>query len=128
MYIGHFVDLIHRNKTRPNIRFIPHSRKSQDGAPPNTCTLLAGAWLPTEQLDGTFGKVHQDHVGTYNVSIPDMPEFTEYHSTGHVMRRGWKGLIQMLLTDNVIRPTNEIVRLCGDDWDKIRIGANIRCY
>ena len=128
MYVGHFVDFIHRNKTKPNIRFIAAGPRGQGFAPLNTCTLLAGAWLPVEQPDGTYGKVHPDHVGTYNVPVPDIPEYTTYNNAGRIRARGWKGLLQMLLTDNVIRPTNEVVKLCGDDWQEIRQGAGIRCY
>lgn len=130
MYIGDFVDLVHRNATYPNIRFIAQSSRSNQGAPANTCTLLAGAWLPVVKTDEPVSPtVHSEHIGAWNVPVPDIPEHTDYdETTGRIRARGWKGLIQMLLQDHVIRPTREIERLCGSDWEQIRRGAGIRCY
>lgn len=130
MYIGDFVDLVHRNARYPNVRFIANSSRSNAQAPRDTCTLLAGAWLPVIKTnEPTAPTVHEDHIGTWNVPVPFIPEYTvEDKKTGRVIARGWKALLGYLLEDNVIRPTHEVVNLLGDDWPHIRAQVGIGCY
>lgn len=129
MYIGDFVNLVHRNAVFPNVRFITRSGNSQAYAPAETCTLLAGAWLPVIKSDyDPIPKVNEEHIGTWNVPLPWIPEYTIEDENGRIVHRGWKGLLQLLLIDHVIRPTSEIIKLLGDDWNEVRRSADIRCY
>lgn len=131
MYIGEFEDIVRRNNaTAMGIRFISHSSRSNAGAPANTCTMLVGAWLPVVKTDDPSApEVHRDHITAINVAVPQIPEHTVYDlATGRIVARGWKGLLQVLLADRVIRPSKEIRDLCGEHWDAIRLGAEIRCF
>jgi hypothetical protein len=130
MYIGDFVDLVHRNSATPDIRFITNSGKSNPGVAANTCTLLAGAWLPVIKTDDPSAPaVNPNHIGAWNVAVPDIPEKTVIDpETQRIVHRGWKELLMVLLQERVLRPTPEVIGLCGDDWDKIRKWAGIRCY
>lgn len=116
VYIGDFVDLVHRNAYRPNIRFIASRWGKAQGAPKDTCTLLAGAWLVAPQTDDPTAPVflHRDHVGTYNVPMPWIPEYSTVDAaTDRIAHRGWRALLQFLLNDRVIRPSPEILRWLG---------------
>lgn len=114
MWTDEFVELVHRNAYKPNIRFICSRWGARQGAPASTCTLLAGAWLPVHVSEEQRSYVvHKDHVGTYNVALSQIPEYTVEREDGEIVHRGWRGLIQWLIADRVIRPSPEIERLVG---------------
>ena len=114
MWTDEFVDLVHRNAYKPNIRFISSRWGERNGAPAGTCTLLVGAWLPVVNSDEKKPwSVDPDHVAAYNVALSQIPEYTVYDEEGGLVHRGWKGLLQLLIADRVIRPSEEIRRLLG---------------
>jgi hypothetical protein len=114
MWTDDFVDLVHRNKYKPNIRFISSRWGERNRAPAGTCTLLVGAWLPSINTEERkTWRVHDDHVGAYNVALSQIPEFTQVRDDGEITHRGWKALLQILVNDRVIRPSREIEALLG---------------
>lgn len=130
MWTDEFVDLIHRNAYKPNIRFISSRWGERNGAPAGTCTLLVGAWLPVRVSDHkelNNWHVHHDHVGAYNVALSQIPEYTIEKPDGEIIHRGWRGLLQWLIKDRVIRPSEEIRRLLGDQHYE-RFTKGLGCF
>lgn len=124
MWTDEFVELVHRNAYKPNIRFISSRWGARNGAPAGTCTLLVGAWLPVRNTGERFTPtVHSDHVGAYNVALSQIPEYTVEREDGEIVHRGWRGLLQCLIADRVIRPSREIEKLLGrKDYEMITRG------
>lgn len=114
MYIGDFEELVRRNAYRPHdIRFYSSRWGRHNDAPAGTCTMIYGP-----QEDGVL----------MNVPIPDIPEYTldRVYEDGvtRVSLRGWKGLLQMMLSERILRPSDEIRRLLGNRaFDKLKLGC-----
>lgn len=127
MDLSDFQELVHEAAYSPNLRWVAHGSKSDPRAPKAHCTLLVGAWLPVQKTDEKVPTLHPDHVTAYNVPTPQIPEYTVYGER-RIEARGWKGLLEMMLGERVIRPTPRVIKALGDDWEHVRRKANIRCY
>lgn len=97
-----FADFVWRNAYNPGrLRFI-YSKwgdKYHNRAPEGTCSLVNGS---------------MDEGLIYNVPHPQIPEHTVIDAaTNRIAHRGWRGLVQLLLTDRVLKPTREVERLLG---------------
>ena len=67
--------------------------------------------------------LHRDHVAAYNVALSQIPEYTVEKEDGEIIHRGWRGLLQCLIVDRVIRPSEEIRRLMGQrDFEAVTKG------
>ena len=129
MDIGDFVDLIHRNAYKPNIRFISSRWGARNGAPANTCTLLVGAWLPVQKSEDVVPTLDPEHVTALNVPVPWIPEQTVVDpKTQRIVARGWRALLRELLLEHVIRPSHEVRRLLGPrEYERIQREGRLGC-
>lgn len=98
MEADEFVRLVNRNKLRTDFRFVRNREGARTGAPPNTFTLVIG-----EFNDGN----------AYNIPVGRIPEFTTINPDNTIKERGWRALLQYMLTDHVILPNEEILKILG---------------
>ena len=113
MYIGDLEDLIKRNETYPNIRFIASHWGRRQGAPEDSVTVLVGDWPMTYKHGKPY--VSPQHVGAYNVPIPFVPRWSITDDDGTVRKRGYRSLLLSLLNDRAIRPTQEVMRIINSE-------------
>lgn len=112
-----FADFVWRNAYDPGrLRFI-YSKwgdKYHNRAPEGTCSLVNGS---------------MDEGLIYNVPHPQIPELTVIDpDTNRIAHRGWRGLVQLLLNDRVLKPTREVERLVGHKlFDQLRKGVATGC-
>lgn len=106
MYIGDLEELIKRNETYPQIRFIASRWGKRQGAPEGTLTVLVGDWPMTYK----FGKPYlsPEHKAAYNIPYPFIPRDSVIGEDGTVLKRGYVSLLQALLNDRAIRFSPEI--------------------
>jgi len=112
MDIGDFVDLVHQESYRPNIRFLRSRWGRYAGLSSGLCTLVVG-----NANDGNC----------YNVPTPRIPEASVLEADGTIVARGWKALFARLIRDRVVRPSPVFEKLLGSytfDRSKARLG----CY
>jgi hypothetical protein len=107
VYIGDLEDLIKRNETYPNIRFIASHWGRRQGAPEDTVTVLVGDWPMTYKHGKPY--VSPEHIGAYNVPTPFVPRDSIVAEDGSILKRGYRSLLMSLLNDRAIRPTEEIM-------------------
>ena len=107
VYIGDLEELIKRNETYPNIRFIASHWGRRQGAPEDSVTVLVGDWPMTYKHGKPYVSPH--HVGAYNVPIPFIPKDSIVEADGTIIKRGYKQLLMSLLSDRAIRPTDEVM-------------------
>lgn len=107
--ITDLIELVDRNKYKPNVRWITGEGARANGSPSQIATCLVGSWITN-----TYGGMSQEHVTNYNVTTPFIPEHTIINGkTGRVDARGWRDIVTEMVCDRVIRPSREVEKILG---------------
>lgn len=109
MYIGDLEELIKRNETYPNIRFIASRWGKRQGAPDGTLTVLVGDWPMTYKYGKAY--VSPQHIAAYNIPYPWVPRDAIAAEDGTILKNGYRTILRNLLRDRAIRWTPEIQRV-----------------
>ena len=94
MNFEEFEDIVFRNMSFPNVRFILSRWGARQGAPRHNVAIVMG---------------NSDLGDAYNVPVPVIPEHTITHPDRPVIvARGWRELFRMLVDDGTVVESEEI--------------------